>query len=114
MPPRFLYILDFCMARTGYYHRLGHTLRLKIPPYFIRRLVPVHEWHLAVHDDETVAVVAALHGSPHFVQGILPVVRLVDYRVYVWESGLVEQDPHSESVHRLVVDDEDPSLDDIV
>ena len=106
MAPRFLNVLDLCVTGAGYNHGLVDALRLVIPSYFVRRLVTIHKWHLAVHKDQSVVVGAALHPLPHFVKSILPIVSKIDNFFNVIDAALFENYLHSQCVEGLVVDNE--------
>ena len=106
MTPCFLNVFVLSVARARHNHGLIYTLSFMIPSDLVRGLIPIHERHLAVHENEAIGVVTALHTMPHLVKGILSIISLINNIFNLRDAALLENDLHSERVKWLVVDNE--------
>lgn len=103
MSPSLLDIFDFSVSCTGDDHGLLNTLSFEVSPNFVRSLITVHERHLTVHKDETVCVPATLHALPHFIKGILTIIRYICDILNIFIVTLFQDDLHAQRVEWFIV-----------
>lgn len=108
-PPCLLHVFFLSMSSARYDQRLSHhVLTIKLPNRN-SRLKPIHDWHAAIHEDQTEGH-AFLILLLHNLEGLQAVEDAIDVSVESLVAELADCELEAEHVIWFVVNDEDFDL----